>query len=312
LVDVNPFPLGTNTRIYNTPYPSDTYSYLSEFQNITRANYNAAQVRLQRQYASLGSWGSAFFTFGYTWSHEIDNVSGFRQRNFAVPAYNHELFRASGDTDVRHIVTFSGGWELPFDHLWQRGPKLLTSGWTLYPIFIWRTGFPLDVFANINTTRTDPSPSGAGDGALVHADYVAPVITMNPKTFQTFTNPNSSTTQSGNYYFNPAIFSNANLIALDNIASTDASKLPYFTYGSFPRNAMRGPGQTNLDIAISKHFRIREKYDVELRMDAFNVFNHTEFQNPDQSVFTITTPTFGQITTTYPSRILQLALHFAF
>ena len=136
---------------------------------------------------------------------------------------------------------------------------------------------------------------------------------MNPKNFQTFTNPNSGTAQSGNYYFNPAIFSNTNLIALDNLSSTDASKLPYFTYGSFPRNGYRGPGFTNLDIAISKHFRFgEEKYDVELRMDAFNVFNHTQFQDPDQSVKAITTPTFGQITTTYPARILQLALHFAF
>ncbi len=312
LVDVNPFALGTNTRIYNAPYPSDTFSYLAEFQNVSRANYNAAVVRLQRQ-ASLGSWGSAFFTLGYTWSHQIDNVSGFRQRNDFVPAYNHELFRASGDTDVRHVFTFSGGWELPFDHLWQNGPKLLTSGWSIYPIFTWRTGFPLDVFANLNTTRTDPGPSGAGDAGLVRADYVAPVSTMNPKNFQTFTNPNSGTTQSGNYYFNPAIFSNANLIALDNLASTDASTLPYFTYGSFPRNSMRGPGFTNLDLAISKHFRFaEEKYDVELRMDAFNVFNHTQFLNPDQSVKAITTPTFGQITNTYSPRILQLALHFAF
>jgi outer membrane receptor protein involved in Fe transport len=311
LIDANPFALGTNTRIYNAPYLSDVFSYLNEFQNISKANYNASEVKLRRQ-GSLGSWGSAFFTLGYTWSHEIDNVSGFRQRNSNIPYYNHDAFRASGDTDVRNILTFSGGWELPFDHLWQSGPKLLTSGWSLYPIFTWRTGFPLDVFANLNTARTDPGPSGAGDAANVRADYVAPAVTMNPSTYQTFANPNSGTTQSGNYYFNPAIFSNANLITLDNIASTDASKLPYFTYGSFPRNGMRGPGFTNLDIAISKHFRFREKYDVELRMDAFNVFNHTEFQNPDTSVTAITTSTFGQISNTYPSRILQLALHFSF
>jgi outer membrane receptor protein involved in Fe transport len=312
LVDVNPFTLGTNTRIYNAPYGGETFSYLSEFQNISRANYNGAEVKLRRQ-GSLGSWGSVFFTLGYTWSHEIDNVSGFRQRNSAVPAYDHELFRASGDTDVRQIFTFSGGWELPFDHLWQSGPKLLTSGWSLYPIFTWRTGFPLDVFANLNNSGTDPGPSGAGDAATVRADLVGnQVVTMNPKTFQTFTNPNSGTTQGGNYYFNPAIFSSANLVALDAMAKADASTLPYFTYGSFPRNALRGPGLTNLDIAISKHFRFREgKQDVELRMDAFNAFNHTEFRNPDTTL-TIDSSTFGQISNTYPSRILQLALHFSF
>jgi outer membrane receptor protein involved in Fe transport len=312
LVDVNPFILGTNTRIYNAPYPDPLFSYIAEFQNISRANYNGAEAKLRRQ-GSMGSWGSAFFTLGYTWSHEIDNVSGFRQRNDRIPYYNHNAFRASGDTDVRQIFTFAGGWELPFDHLWRSGPMLLTSGWSLYPILTWRTGFPLDVFANLNTAGSDPSPSGAGDAGSVHADLVASqVVTMNPKVFQTFTNPNSGTTQSGNYYFNPAAFSTANLVALDAAAQTDASTLPYFTYGTFPRNALRGPGQTNFDIAISKHFRFGEgKRDVELRMDAFNVLNHTEFQNPDTTL-TINSSTFGQISKTYPARILQLALHFSF
>lgn len=310
LVDVNPFILGTNTRIYDAPFSSDMYSYLDEFQNIGQANYNGAEVKLRRN-GSMGAWGTSFFTLGYTWSHEIDNTSGFRERNSNIPFYNHNAFRGSGDTDVRQIFTFSGGWELPFNHLWQSGPKLLTSGWSLYPIFTWRTGFPLDVFGGLNITRRDPGPSGAGDAGYVRADLVGnQVVTMNAKNFQSFTNPNSGTTTGGNYYFNPANFSNANLLALDSIASSDASKLPYYTYGSLPRNALRGPGYTNLDMAISKHFRFSEgKLDMELRMDAFNVFNHTEFQNPD---ITITDSTFGQISTTYPGRILQLALHFAF
>jgi hypothetical protein len=306
LVDVNPFALGTDTRIYDAPNPAQ-FSYLDEFQNIGKANYNALETKLRRN-ASMGRWGSSFFTFGYTYGHELDNESGFRERNSVIPYYEHNEFYASGDTDVRHLITFSGGWELPFDQLWESGPKLLTKGWSLYPIFTWHTGFPLDVFAGLNTTDSDPGPSGAGDAGNVHADIVAPLATMNAKNFQTLTNPNSSTTAGGNYYFNPAIFSNSRLLALDTIASNGGT-LPYYTYGTFPRNALRGPDFTNLDMAISKHFRFREKMDVELRMDAFNVFNHTEFANPDT---TITDSTFGQISTTYPGRILQLALHFAF
>lgn len=321
LVDINPFILGTNTRVLNQY--ADNYSYLEEFQNIGKAHYNAGEFKLRRN-TGAGAWGSAFFTFGYTWSHEIDNSSGFRERNSGVPAYNHNLFYGSGDTDVRQIITVSGGWTLPFDHFIHHVPKLLTSGWSLYPIFSWHTGFPLDVFAGLNTTGGNPGPSGAGDAGLVHADLVGSTVgTYNAKQQQTFNNPNVSPTvdpntgqyvggnnpSTGNYYFNPGQFSNLNLLYLNSIARNDASTLPYYTYGSFPRNGIRGPGYTNLDLTLSKHFMLTEKLDLELRGDAFNVMNHTNFLNPD---LTITDTTFGQISTTQPARIIQIAAHLSF
>jgi outer membrane receptor protein involved in Fe transport len=306
LVDVNPFVLGTNTRLYNVGFSADNpqFSYLDEFENVTNAYYDGGIVHLRRDFRDMSGWGRSFFTFGYTLSHEIDNVSGFRQRNSNVPYYNHDQFRASGDTDVRNALTFAGGWELPFEHLWQSGPKLLISGWNVYPIVSWTTGFPLDVFANLQTTPTDPGPSGAGDAGYTRADLVgssAPV--MNPETYQVI-NGNG-----GNYYWNPNNFSAARLQSLDAQAQQDASKLPYFTYGTLPRNALRGPGRTNVDVALAKNFKIKEQFTAELRLDAFNVFNHTQFSNPD---LTITDPTFGQISGTYAPRILQVALHLRF
>ena len=303
LVDANPFVLGTNTRLYDQGADWN-FSFLDEFQNVTRANYNGMALRLTKDFGDMGKFGRSFFTFGYTWSHEIDNVSGFRQRNASVPAYDHELFRSSGDTDLRHVITFGGGWDLPFDRLWQSGPKVLTSGWTLYPIVTWQTGFPLDVFANLETTDSDPGPSGAGDAGSVRADLVGSAASLlNPKTFQTF-NGNS-----GNYYFNPANFSADRLNNLDSIAYNNASQLPYFTYGGLPRNFMRGPGRTNVDLALAKTFTIRERLHLEFRCDAFNVFNHTQFVNPDLG---INSATFGQISDTYDPRIVQLALHLRF
>jgi hypothetical protein len=189
--------------------------------------------------------------------------------------------------------------------MWQSGPKLLTRGWSLYPIFNWRTGFPLDVFSGLSTTPGDPGPSGAGDAGLVHADVTGSLATLNASSYQTLTNPNSSSATSGNYWFNPASFSNARAVALDNSGQIAAS----YPYGTLPRNSLRGPGQTNLDLSISKHFIIREGTDLELRGDAFNVLNHTEFLNPNT---TIGSSNFGQISTTYDPRILQLALHLRF
>jgi outer membrane receptor protein involved in Fe transport len=298
LVDANPFPLGTNSRLYSN------FSYLDEFQNITHANYNGMTVNLRKTLSNMHGWGTSFFTLAYTWSHELDNVSGFRQRNSNVPYYNPNEFYASGDTDVRNALVLSGGWDLPFDRLWQSGPKALTSGWSLYPIVTWHTGFPLDVYAGLNTTPSDPGPSGAGDAGYVRADLVGSSVgILNPKSFQTI-NGNA-----GNYYFNPGNFSNTRLLNLDSIAQQDASQLPGYTYGTLGRNSFRGPGATNVDLALAKKFKIRERATLELRGDAFNVFNHTQFSNPDTSISDLT---FGQISTTAAPRILQVALHLMF
>lgn len=301
LVDVNPFVLGTDQRLYGS-----NFSYLDEFQNIGRAHFSSMEVNLTRRFSDMGAWGSSFFTVGYTWGHEIDNSSGFRERNSNIPYYNHNLFYASGDTDVRQTFVLSGGWNLPFDKLWSHGPKLLTSGWSLYPIFSMHTGFPLDIFAQLNTTRSNPGPSGAGDAGYVRADLVGNGVgILNPSQFQQFTNPNAGTSASGNYYFNPANFDITRVTALD----TAGQSTTFYPYGTFPRNGMRGPGFTNLDLSISKHFAITERMNLELRGDAFNVLNHTEFQSPDVIP---TDATFGQISTTYDPRILQLALHLQF
>jgi hypothetical protein len=301
LIDVNPFVLGTDQRLYGS-----NYSYLDEFQNIGKAHYSSMQVNLTRRFADMGRLGSSFFTVGYTWGHEIDNSSGFRERNSNIPYYNHNEFYASGDTDVRQTFVLSGGWNLPFDKLWTSGPKLLTSGWSLYPILTYRTGFPLDIFAGLNTTRSNPGPSGAGDAGYIRADLVGnTVAVLNPSQYMVLTNPNAGTASAGNYWFNPANFDVTRLTALNDAGQPTT----FYPYGTFPRNGLRGPGQTNLDLSMSKHFALTEKLNMELRGDAFNVLNHTQFRSPD---LTPTDSTFGQISTTYDPRILQLALHFQF
>ncbi len=302
LVDVNPFPLGTNARMYG--YPND-YGFLDEFQNVANANYNALQFSINKRMGDT-KFGSTFFTFAYTWSHELDNASGFRERNSLVPYYDHHYFYASGDTDVRQVIALSGGWTLPFDKMWDRGPKLLTKGWALYPIVSWRTGFPLDVSAGLGTSNDDPGPAGDGEPGLVRADLLTPnIATYNPRNGQTIGG------NSGNYYFNPLAFTNAPLLALDAIAQTNAAQLiGQFTEGTFPRNALRGPGFVNTDVSLSKHFGFREgKLDTELRLEAFNVFNHTNFASPNTN---IDSSTFGQVSTTQGPRVAEIALHIRF
>jgi len=340
LQDVNPFVPGTTDRILNlgagdSTCPDTTandsglldgctFGSILEFRNVTKASYNALVADLTKQVNNSAIFGRTYFTLGYTLSHEIDNVSGFRQRNSVVPSLQPDLLRASGDTDVRNRITFSGGWDLPFDNAWKSGPKKLTQGWSLFPIVTWRTGFPLDVFANLPDVLDAGSegPSGLGDPGVVRANLVGPANTFNPRSQQTFSGFVAGTGLPGNYYFNPTSFSNAQCGDLldpppctpgPGIFPSDAQVVAdpsLATYGTVPRNFLRGPGRFNVDLAVSKTTAlVGERLKLELRFEFFNLLNHAEFNNPDTNV---NSPTFGQILNTADPRIIQIAARLTF
>jgi len=354
LRDVNPVVLGTTNRVLNGTSGNCgaiqallCYGPLPEFQNVSNANYNALEVSLTRQ-PKDSRVGTVYYTLAYTYAHNLDNASGFAQRNAQVPAYNSKLFYASGDSDVRHRITLSGGWDLPFDRLWSSAPKRLTQGWSLYPIFTYRTGFPFDISAQLpdQYDPVNPGTSGAGDPILSHAAVVAPIRTFNPAQLRTINEitynsiqiPNTNpaqyqcviTTQAvtGNFIFDPNSFSN---VPLENNnyydGGTPNACFPQLdpvnnpadrTYG-LHRNVLRGPTLTNLDISVAKITSITERFKLEFRAEFFNALNHPEFAQPTlaDGAANIDSPTFGQITTTgnfrYATpRIGQFALRLTF
>jgi outer membrane receptor protein involved in Fe transport len=304
-VDQNPMILGTTTRLLNQPLlqvnPSadpNTFGYMPTFDGLNRGNYNGLLTSLTKRGTDVPLLGNVFFTAAYTWSHNMDNGSGFNSRISSIPYYNHDRFYGNSDFDIRHRFTFSGGWELPFAKTWSRAPKRLTAGWSLYPIFFVQSGIPLDFTAGIRQRSTNPGPSGAGDGQLVRADQmVSSVSTFDPRRVQTF---NAVT---GNYWFDPSFF--------QQDPCTGAGTCPLGFYGTYRRNSFHGPRRTNLDLALEKSTNlIGESTKLIFRAEAFNIFNHTEFRPPaDRSVLS---GTFGQITGTYDPRILQLALRLVF
>lgn len=324
LTDANPFILGTTSRLFNAQpgNQSFSFSYLDEFRNVGSANYNGLQLALRKQYSGdsveAGNFiqrlygnlfGRSDFTFGYTYGHSIDTASGFRERNSRVPYYNPQQFRADSDYDIRHRITFSGVFDMALERRLSSLPKRLTQGFSLRPIITYRTGFPLDVFAGLSRSRTRPGPSGAGDPNLVRANLVGNgIITFNdPRLPQTLTNPTTSGTRTGNFYFNPANFSR---VGLSSTSTASVTNPALRTYGTLPRNAFRGPSRTNVDFAVAKTTPlIGERLGLELRAEFFNVFNHAEFSNPDTN---IVSSTFGQITTTADPRIIQFAAKFIF
>jgi hypothetical protein len=305
LVDRNPFILGTFHRVLNTTPGNDdsSFSFLDEFRNVARARYDSLQASLTKGLSETGFFGRTYFTVGYTWAHSIDNASGFRNRNSRVPFYSPEQFRANSDFDIRHRITFGGGWDLPLDHWWNSGPKRLTQGFSVYPIFSYRSGFPLDVFGGGSRSRTRPGPSAAGDPNLVRAVLLSPIALLDAKTPQTFRS------RFGNYYFDPGIFGDISLIG-GSTCNACVTNPALRTYGSLPRNAFRGPSRTNFDLGLAKTTPLwGENAKLEFRAEFFNILNSVQFKDPSTS---ITSGTFGQISTTYDPRIIQFGIKFIY
>ena len=81
------------------------------------------------------------------------------------------------------------------------------------------------------------------------------------------------------------------------------------TFGNAAHNSLRGPGYFDIDVALSREFRLREKFSLAVRGEAFNALNHPNFQSPNGN---ISSSTFGQITTASDPRILQGSMKLIF
>jgi hypothetical protein len=303
--------LGTPNRVLNltpgnstcTPQIDDICSFaaIREFKSIATANYNSLQVQLRKTFSQSQRAGGSYLTFGYTYSHTIDSASGFDSRNPAVPAYSPNQFRASSDSDLRHYLVSSGTWTLPLHYYFAALPARLTDGWSIAGLFSWRTGFPLDVFANLPTVYsfTSPGPSGAGDPGLVRANLVAPYQAVDPRSNSTFRGV------SGNFWFSPDSFSNARCPSGAPLTGPNAC-VPGATILPSDSQVLANP----LDFAISKSTPlIRDGLKLEARIEFFNALNHTEFLNPSTNIQDYF---FGQITDTVSPRIIQLGLRLNF
>jgi len=76
------------------------------------------------------------------------------------------------------------------------------------------------------------------------------------------------------------------------------------TWGNLGHNALRGPGRDNWNISLFKTFAFTENSGLQLRLETFNTFNHTQFQNVDSR---LGDSRFGEFTSAYPARIMQLS-----
>lgn len=237
---------------------------------VANSRYNSLQVSVSH------STGSANFLAGYTFSKCMDNASGLQDST-----YPFDPSRSVGlcGFDVTQNFVFSYDWMLPFDRLVSSGwAKKVVGGWSLSGITSFASGLPVSLSEN-------------DDNALIGANAV-PVDVPNFDASHGHVlldrNP-----RDGVSYFDTALFSNEQL----------------GQFGTSRRRFFHGPGLSNFDMALLKSTKITEAKELQLRFEAFNVFNHAQFGNPSGE---INSSTFGLVTSARAPRIMQVGLKFLF
>ncbi len=115
---------------------------------------------------------------------------------------------------------------------------------------------------------------------------------------------------SADNWLNFAAFCPANTTGPDCAVDPQAG-VEYLALGNSPRGVARTPGSFSNDMTLSKRFPFSERWsNLEFRLAAFNVFNHTMLGSPDTNI--TNSKTFGKITSAAPPRSLQLAIRYAF
>jgi len=277
--DINQAAAGPNP---NNPRPDPQFADITQLESAARSEYKSLQFSLTQRLASGVSAVAA-----YTWSSSRDDASGLftstGDPNFPQDSRNPQAEWGRSNYDLRHRLSVGFTCAMPFgtgsgrfaDHGWMSD---LLANWEVTGILTVQSGRPFTValppeFDNSNTGR-----SSLGFGSNDRPNLVG--------------NPEVSN-QESNQWFNTAAFA-----------------VPaYGSFGNAGRNILEGPGYANMNLAVLKHLRLNARAKLQLRLEAFNLFNRANFSLPDNFVGS---PTFGQILSAGSPRRLQLGARVLF
>lgn len=286
------------------------YASMYAWSSIGSSNYNAAQVTLQHKMSR-----GVQMEVSYTFSKSLDMGSDAERTTFSsstgtsagssfgaiLNAWKPRLNYAVSDFDVRHLVTGSWVWELPFG----RGKALfggssaemdrVIGGWQLSGVARWTSGLPFSVI------------SGAGWGT--NWDEKSSMIQTGPVQTHTHMVQSVTTTSSG-----ATIVSSTAQAFADPTLALENMRNPYPGEAG-QRNNFRGDGYFGIDASLAKSWKIRERSGLRFAWEVFNVTNSVRFDvNPLTSLQNMTSSgEFGVYgaTLTRP-RLQQFSLRYSF
>jgi hypothetical protein len=225
------------------------------------SSYNSLQLSIERQFSSGLS-----FQGSYTYSHSIDTASGpFPSDWVSEPGvsqnfYDSKADRASSAFDRRNVFVGNLLYDLPFGpgRHWGNNERGIaakaTGGWRVSLIASLMSGVPFTPVLGFNNS-------------LTAASFPADRPDLKPGM-----NPCKAVTGNINEWFDPTIFTLPNTPdAAGNI------------FGDAGRNSLCGPSLKNLDFSLIKVARVTERVNLEFRSEFFNIFNHPNFNVPDNT-----------------------------
>jgi hypothetical protein len=260
---------------------------------IANSAYNSLQASLERRFAH-----GLQFEAAYTFSRSIDQASSFES---LLNPIDPRRSRSLSLFDATHRFVLSYFWQLPVPRYSGFAEKILDD-WAVSGITTLQTGFPIRI-----TSQADNELISSFDFETAgEPDQLKAFRTQNPHNGGCALGTGPSSPEGAacsavpNLYFDPNTFTED--------VSVDPSLLGKI--GNAPRTICCGPGITNFDFSIQKTIRTSESTHLEFRGELFNVFNHTQFLNPDGN--TTDGSTFGEITQARDPRLVQFALKFFF
>lgn len=281
--DINqPQPSALPPGLPFVPRPDFRFDDIDLLESRANSNYNSLQARLQQRLSrGLTSLVS------YTWSKSIDDASNFFSSagdpNFPQNSYNTRAERGRSNFDVRHRLSVSYSYDLPFGkgRAYLADAGWLTSaltGWQSYGVLTFQTGRPFTV-----ALLPDIDNSGTGRSILGFGANDRPNVVGNPQL----------NNRSPEQWFNTSAFAFP----------------PPGNFGNAGRNILDGPGYQNVNVSFLKNTQLKEDLNLQLRAEFFNLFNHPNFNLPDNF---LGSPTFGRISSARDPRHIQFGVKLLF
>jgi len=249
------------------------FGEITQQESSAASNYHSLQARLQQRLtAGLSLLGA------YTFGKSIDNASGIFSStgdpNYPQNSFNMAAERGRSGFDVRHRLSLSYSYELPFGKNQKGAAKALLAGWQTFGVITLQTGRPFTVALLPEFDNSNTGISNLGFLGNDRPNLIGQVRLDNPTVER---------------WFNTAAFA-----------------VPAFgNFGNSGRNIVDGDGYQNVNFSLVKNTAIKESVNVQFRAEFFNLFNHPNFGLPDNFVGS---PSFGRVLSAESPRRIQFGV----